>query len=302
LSLLVNLFVLMPTLGHTESGPTQVPTPNGRRMSKADWRHVLEVLDRLTRSSSSDPLVVLLGGSSARESTIRDQSWQGQVRRVIGYDVTCRNLATSSQSFAEALAVISALPARSGAQVLVYIGVNPNRFCVPEQSAQQIQLELRHLASLPARAVPEYRQHIYDDQPVDSPVEKRRLVQQWSKGAATRFRRSYAYNFGMLRRVIEACQARGMHPVLLNLPRDESSLGEALDLPSATYEAQCLRLAHDLRVPWVDFTGSLGLKASDFHDLWHLVKGPGRSRWQRMLSQTTASLLNRYGPKPWRTT
>lgn len=45
------------------------------------WFHVLDVVAALNETPPEIPLVVLLGGSAARESTVSDGDWAAQVQR-----------------------------------------------------------------------------------------------------------------------------------------------------------------------------------------------------------------------------
>ena len=55
-------------------------------------------------------------------------------------------------------------------------------------------------------------------------------------------------------------------------------------------------LAKKHGVPWVSFVSAARarLQNADFYDLWHLVE-PGRVVWQKLLSEKTVTLLEKYG-------
>ena len=58
-----------------------------------DWRHCVQVVANLRAKKPEVPLVVLLGGSSARECTVLDDEWERQIERRQGYVVDAYNLA-----------------------------------------------------------------------------------------------------------------------------------------------------------------------------------------------------------------
>jgi hypothetical protein len=135
---------------------------------------------------------------------------------------------------------------------------------------------------------------------VQTPATKRFYVDYWLERRWPEFKSRYAYNLGLLESVIQACVARGLHPVLVDLPRDLAIIGHAFDKPVATYKASCVRLSRKYGIPWLTFVRTADLKDSDFFDLFHLVE-PGRVKYQRVLSQKTARLLDKYGldqPQP----
>ena len=75
--------------------------------------------------------------------------------------------------------------------------------------------------------------------------------------------------------MVEACVLRGLHPVLLDLPRDLDVIGRSLDSQVARVKAGCAMIAEIYDVPWVTPVKGSGLVDADFFDLWHLVE-PGR--------------------------
>lgn len=65
-----------------------------------DWQHCVQVVANLRAAPPTTPLVVLLGGSSARESTVLDDHWERQITRRSGYVVDAYNLGSKHRSYA----------------------------------------------------------------------------------------------------------------------------------------------------------------------------------------------------------
>jgi hypothetical protein len=252
-----------------------------------DWAHVLQVVANLRATPPSTPVILILGGSAARECTSNDVVWAAEIRRRGGPPVLCYNLGCNVQSLADDIALIRELPDGSTTPTLVYIGVNPGRFCAPPYDPT---IEL----PAPVDPLPAFRQHRYDQQPILNDVAKRRLVRDWLTDRYPIFEQRYSYNLDMLERLIRVCLSRGLHPVMLDLPRNTAIIGRALHEPIATYRADCQRLAGVYGVPWVSLVGAAHLASCDFRDLWHMVK-PGREKWQRLLTDRTVTLLSSFG-------
>jgi hypothetical protein len=92
----------------------------------------------------------------------------------------------------------------------------------------------------------------------------------------------------------EACLERGLHPVLLDLPRDLEVIGHALDGQVARVKAGCSMIADAYGIPWVTPVKAARMVDADYFDLWHLVE-PGRVKYQERLAAKTATLLRSYG-------
>jgi hypothetical protein len=192
------------------------------------------------------PVVYLLGGSAARESTINDSSWAAQVRHVGGPHVRTCNLGSSGQTYFQDISVVNHLP---GVPSIVLIGVGLGRY-VPQ----------------PVRAATRG-----GEQPTADPVG----------------------STAQLELLIEACQTRGLHPVLLEMPLNLPIVRHALDKPRKRYRNSCRALAKKYGIPKINFLSKVGLVSGDFYDMSHLVE-PGRVKWQLRLSKTVVSLLERY--------
>ncbi len=120
--------------------PTFAPglvAPRGEEMRGTDygkdWQHCVQVVANLRAKHPKVPLVVLLGGSAAREATVLDDNWERQIERRSGYVVDAYNLGSKHRSYAQDLAFVKLLPAN--VPTIVYIGINLGRFCLPVKSA-----------------------------------------------------------------------------------------------------------------------------------------------------------------------
>jgi len=249
-----------------------------------DWAHVLQVVANLKAQPPAEPVVCLLGGSAARESTIDDANWAAQVKRLGGPSVAAYNLGSRNRTLAQDVELIRALPEMPG---IVYIGINVGRFTAPPSDPTL------HLPK-PTASLPPYRQHQYSQSKILSVAKKKALLGEWLAKRYPVFKKNYASNLKTLALLLATCQKRGLRPVLLELPRDTAIVGHALDAPVARYTSACRVLAKKHGVPWVSFVSAARLPNADFYDLWHLIE-PGRTVWQRLLSAKTVTLLDKYG-------
>ena len=248
-----------------------------------DWQHCVQVVANLRAEKPTVPLVVLLGGSAARECTVLDDDWERQIERRSGYVVDAYNLGSKHRSYAQDLEFVKLLPA--GVPTIVYIGVNLGRFCIPPKDAR---------ISLPsARPLPGYSQHVYSKSRIQSWTQKRYYVSYWLQRRYPEFRANYSAELAMLQRIIRACKRRHLRVALLDLPRDLPVIGSSFDAPVARYHAGCSRLARGWSIPWLHFVAAAGFRDRDFFDLFHLVE-PGRVKYQSILSDKTIGLLKKY--------
>ena len=277
-----------------DSSATGAPSAAAAATSAAagrnDWAHVLQVVADLKAHPPAEPVVCLLGGSAARESTIDDASWAAQVKQLGGPSVVAYNLGSRNRTLAQDVELIRALPKTPG---IVYIGINVGRFTAPP-SHPTIDLPE------PAQSLPPYRQHQYSQSRVLGDARKRALLAKWLAERYPLFEKNYATCLKTLDKLVATCRSHGLHPVLLELPRNTQIVGRALDAPVARFTTSCRALARKRDVPWVSFVSAARLPNADFYDLWHLVE-PGRVVWQRLLSEKTVALLDKYvleGPEP----
>jgi hypothetical protein len=282
----------------TDDAPRAGPRAGARYFLSWDWRHCAQILADLQAAPPTDkPLVILLGGSAARECTISDADWQSQLARraartgrfAAPMDVTIYNLGSKHRTFALDLAMIRDLP--KDVPTILYIGINLGEFCAGWSSTA--------FTLPPAVEQPHsYNQHIYSIQKrVQSLAAKRAYVKYWMKLRWPDFRAQFPTNLAKLEAVLKACQGTALHPVLLDLPRDMPAIGRAFDAPIDQYHLRCARLARKYGVPWVDFIAAAHFVDGDFFDIFHTVE-PGRAKYQRLLSDATITLLDKYGMTP----
>ncbi len=303
LALLVVLLVVAALLSACSAPATMGATPSsGEAASRApepaavgavgakagpgsDWSHTLQVVANLKADPPTRPVVVLFGGSAARESTISDASWRAKIEAMGGPPTAAYNLGSRNRTLAQNVALVQELP---DVPTIVYVGVNLGAF-TSAQKAAGITLP-KPLTPLPA-----YSQHAYSQSHILSTAKKRALVRAWLSGRYPVFKRNYATNVGVLEKLLKACRAKNdTHAVLFELPRDTSVIGSRLDAPIARYRRTCQALAKKYGIPYVSFVAQAKLPNSSFYDLWHLVE-PGRVKWQKLLSAKTAALLEKYG-------
>jgi hypothetical protein len=253
-----------------------------------DWQHCVQVIANLRAKHPKVPLVVLLGGSAARECTVIDTDWERQIKRRSGYVVDAYNLGSKHRSYAQDLEFVKLLP--KGVDTIVYIGVNLGRFCIPAGSATI------HLPK--AGPLPGYSQHVYSKHRIQSRTEKEYYVSYWMQRRYPEFRADYGGELVMLQKIIRACRRRHLRIALLDLPRDRAVIGTAFDVPVSRFHAGCSRLAGAWDIPWLNFVAAAHLRDRDFFDIFHLVE-PGRVKYQSVLSDRTIRLLKKYHmPKP----
>lgn len=264
---------------------------HARDLSK-DRIHALQIIANLRAEPPERPVVILLGGSSARESTIDDENWAAQILRHGGPHVLAYNLGCKHDTFELDREVAKLLPADMPA--IVYIGINIGRFCNSPSNPS---------INLPDPDFPPdvYYQHIYSiNKRIQSASLKRYYVQYWLTARWPELKAHYSYNIKVVESVVRVCKERGLHPVLVDLPRDLPIIGHAFDSPVSTYKAGCKRIAAKYHIPWLTFVAAARFVDRDFFDIFHLVE-PGRVKYQRLLSEKTVALLDKYGledPEP----
>ena len=259
----------------------------------ADWLHILKVLADLEASPPKVPVVYLLGGSAARESTISDTSWTAEVRRLGGPRVHAYTLGSNGQTFADDIGFVNRMPT---VRSIVLIGIGLGRF-VPQpvkgaaQGAEQPAAALG--ARQDARSAGSYNRHHYSVTHILTNAQKRQYVHWWLANIYPTFKRDFAGNVAELEQLITTCQARHLHPVLLEEPINLQIIGHLLDKPRHRYRDACRALAKKYGIPKINFLRKVGLVSGDFFDMSHLVQ-PGRVKWQPRLSKTVISLLERF--------
>ena len=259
---------------------------HARALSK-DRIHCLQIVANLRAESPKQPVVILLGGSSAREGTIDDQNWAAQILRRGGPTVLAYDLGSKHDTFEIDRAIAKLLP--QDMPTIVYIGINIGRFC---NSPSDPSLNLPD----PEIPAPAYYQHVYSKERIQSASLKRYYVKYWLTRRWPEFKAHYSYNIKTLDQLIVACQNQGLYPVLVDLPRDLPIIGHSFDSPVYTYKAGCKRLAAKYHIPWLTFVAAARFVDRDFFDIFHLVE-PGRVKYQHLLSEKTVTLLDKYGLK-----
>lgn len=252
-------------------------------LSTTDQRDARQMLANLAAWPPQMPLVVLVGGSAFRESTVSDAAFSQAVGDLVGSPVEAYNLSSSMRTFSFDAELIRLLPP---VPTIVFIGVNEVRYA--------------HAASDPLIELPPpvegWRQtnwHKYDGRRILAKKRKRALARDWMRRGYPLFKRRYRGNQRQLRELVEACLARGFHPVLLNAPRDRRIVRRTLDRPWSTYRRGCGAIVREYGVPFIDLNRTLAYRDRDFQDLWHL-RPSGRTKWQGRLAERAARLLLRY--------
>jgi hypothetical protein len=250
------------------------------------WTHDRQVIANLVASPPAEPVVCILGGSAVRECTVSEAEWAAQVQR-LGTTALTYNLGSSMRTLAESVALMEALPAGK-LNMIVIVGVNLGCFESAETSAT---------VTLPAAVfpLPAWTEHLRSQDKIWSVAAKRSSVTWWKKQKYPVFKADYSTAKTMLEKLITVCQERGLHPVLIDLPRNMAIIGHALDTPVNRFRRTCFSLSEKYSIPFVSgFNRVTKLVNRDFFDNWHLVE-PGRVKWQKRLSQKTADLLQLYG-------
>ena len=253
-----------------------------------DRIHCLQIVANLRAETPAQPVVIFLGGSSAREATVDDADWAAQILDHGGPHVLAYNLGARHDTFALDREIAERLPRDMPA--IVFIGINIGRFGNAPSDPS---------LSLPDPVVPPpvYHQHVYSiDKSMQSAPLKRYYVKYWLIKRWPEFKAHYSYNIRVIESIVRTCIRRGLHPVLVDLPRDLPIIGHSFDRPLATYKAGCKNVAATYQIPWLTFVASAGLVDGDFFDIFHLVE-PGRVKYQHLLSEKTVRLLDKYGLK-----
>jgi hypothetical protein len=247
-----------------------------------DWRHVDAVVAGLNHAPPSAPVVLLLGGSAARESITTEPDWRRQIAALGGGRVSAYNLGASSQGYKDDIEIVSALPA---VPTIVLIGINLGRYTtIPPQTVDSA----RGMQGVV------YDSHRFHDGQQLEDAAKRALVARWLREKYPRFTARYEGNERVLGALIALCQERGFYPVLVELPINLPIVRHTLDAPRDRYHAGCRAAAQAAGIPYEDFVGRIGLVSHDFVDFSHLVE-PGRLKYQHRLSLLVVAKLEQYG-------
>lgn len=197
------------------------------------------------------------------------------------------NLASRNRTFYEDVALVKGLPK---VPTIVFIGVNLGRYTGPYTT------KTISLTPDPERSA-NYTPHHHSSAHILSLARKKAMVTDWMKRRYPVFQSRYRYNLKQLRRLIVVCKRLGLHPVMLDLPRNMDVIKDAFYRPIQRYHQGCRALAKEFDVPFVNFIRDANLVNRDFFDLAHMVE-PGRTKWQRLLSDKTIRMLKRFGMMP----
>jgi hypothetical protein len=187
------------------------------------------------------------------------------------------------QTFAQDLRLVPYLPR---VPTIVFIGIDIVRFVSPPSDPD---FTLPAPGPIPA----DYSQHFSAYIETLPHAQKAALVTHWVRVRYPVFKQNYAHNLGVLKELIEACRARGLHPVLLDTPRNTTAMGRAFDEPVARYRASCKELAAEYGIPFLDMVAGAQFEDHDFFDLWHALPS-ARAKWQPRLARETVRLLRRF--------
>jgi hypothetical protein len=256
-----------------------------------DWERIAKALAWMRADPPTKPVVVLLGGSAARESTISDASWRKQIVSNGGPEALAWNMGSHNRTMAQNLAIVKELP--KDADVVVFVGVNLGSFTSPDKTAT-IKLPSPAPTAQPSLKQP----HQYSTRTgILSTSKKKAMVQQWLGKRYPVYKANFSRNAALLEDLIQLCKTRGYKPVLFELPRDTQIIGSSLNAPTTKFRDKGVALARKYAADgckWVSFVSSARLPNGDFYDIWHLVE-PGRKIWQAKLSAKTTALLKQYG-------
>lgn len=196
--------------------------PDTLRIQGSDWLLGMWKIAQLRAAPPVVPVVYLLGGSSARECTVNDTDWADQIASLGGPEVIAINLGSRNQTFGQDLQIVKNLP--KSVPSIVFIGVSQGRFDLGQMDSR---------VRLPEASSPQPlgTQHHYNSKKIYSLATKRALVGAWMKTVYPKFRARYSANFAILEQIVKKCIERGLHPVLVDLPRLTAVIGHAWDAP-----------------------------------------------------------------------
>ena len=301
---LAALALLAAACGGTAAGGTVQPAasspPSPSAASPAaltygtvgDWAHEWQVVRQLQEHPPKRLVVYYLGDSTARESIVSDASWAADIRRLGGPLVRTVSLTGHDQSFAMDLSLVSALPSTRG---IALIGVGLSRMLFDPMAPMPSRAEggqpLAAGSALPPDAAAEggWVRHHYGGRRPYTRAQQRAIARRWIRWHAAQFSRNRAPNLADLGKLIALCQAKGLRPVLVDMPFNLATAGRILAKPRAVYRHACMRLARHYGIHYASFLRALDLPRSDFWDNAHLLR-PGSVRWQRQLAQLVVNL------------
>lgn len=298
------------------------------RRTSDDWGRVSWQVGRLKQSPPRLPAVYLLGGSTTRELITSDAAFAAAIRRATGVQVYVNDLASMNQSFGQSLAIADNLPPKDAVLIIgvnqarftagpgdnedqivgrplllqsgdlrTYVADTYGRYkdaftILPGivsyivSWVQQGADELR-AGHIPTHVFNTHRYSLKSQLPLK---RKEQLVEQWLRTRAPKFTKHYDYNAAMLEELVRVAKRRGFTVVLLDLPLNETVIGDRFNAVVDRYRALCRRLAAQYGVISMDPLPQAGLANGDFQDLTHLVE-PGRVKFEHALAAELAGVL-----------
>ena len=294
--------------------------------------YVSYTMSSLLRHPPKVPVVYLLGGSTARESITSGPGLAADIKKDGGPTVQAYDLGSMNQNYGQDVAIIdnapkmpsivligvnvgrytpspgSSMMQTAGRELLLsspslrtYVVDNYHKrrwsvTILPGIMNYLVTYAKSHRDQLLHFQIPDhpYNQHRYNEHSIKSLKQKKAMVKIWLKTRWPLFKRNFKFNTAMLKELIKVTQARGLTPVLLELPNNRAVIGHAFDKPVAMYRATLEEFAQKYHIDYINFTGQIHFPNTDFHDLSHLVE-PGRVIWQKKLAQVLTGLLAKYG-------
>jgi hypothetical protein len=252
--------------------------------SVSDWAHEWTLVRQLQAKPPQELVVYYLGDSIARESIVSDSSWAAGILRLGGPAVRTVSLTGHDQSFAMDISLVKALPATPG---IALIGVGLSRLLFdptappPAEAAGGQPIASGTTSSGWAR-------HHYDTRRKYTFAQQRAIARRWIRWHSAQFRANKAANLADLGRLVALCRAKGLRPVLVDMPFNLAA-GRTLAKPRAAYRIACIRLARRDGIRYTSFLRALHLPARDFWDNGHLLRA-GYVRWQERLARLVIGL------------
>jgi len=298
------------------------------RNTSDDWGRVSWQVGHLKQAPPRLPAVYLLGGSTTRELITSDASLAAAIRQATGVQVYVNDLASMNQSFGQSLAIATNLPPKNAVLIIgvnqarfalspgdnedqivgrplllqsgdlrTYVAdtygrskyaytILPGIMSYIVSWVQQGADELR-AGHIPMHVFNTHRYSLKSRFPLK---RKEQLVQRWLRRRAPKFTKNYDYNAAMLEELIRVAKRRGFTVVLLDLPLNETVIGDRLKDVVDRYRALCRRLAAQYGVISMDPLPRARLTNGDFQDLTHLVE-PGRVKFEHALAAELARVL-----------
>lgn len=258
------------------SGAASLPVDAGGAAPSAsrvgDITHIKQVLAYLGTPGVDAPRpVYFFGDSTTREAIVSEAKLAASLLAAGGGAAQPFVLTSRNQTFPLDEAIAAGLPSRPA---LALIGVGLSRFTNPPAADPSLG------ESLGARsALSPWAMHHYSATDILTAAQKRSKVQGWLAARHPLFKKNEPLELARLKQLAKACLARGWTVAFVDMPTNVAIIRGAFDAPKAQYRAGCAALAAELGVTYLRFTGSIGLKNTDFYDLIHLVgSAPGGGR------------------------